>query len=677
VTIADPSVGIEQTFEAGQPSEGSWIDPAVGTSRTRRTYGFGTFMMAGAAYLVLSIGVWWNVWSSHPTSTTTCGCGDTSLFTWFLDWPAYALSHGLNPLYSTSLFHPGGINLLSNTSEVAIGVILAPVTWIFGPVATLNVALTLSPVLSALAMFVLLRRWVSWQPAAFLGGLFYGFSPLVLVYLGDAHLMVGMAMVPPLVVLCLDELLLRQRRGAITTGACLGLLVVLQFFLGTEVLAITAIGVAIGVVVLVLSAAARHPAELRQRSHHALVGLGAAGAVAVVLLAYPIAFALAGPAHLSGEIWPGYITGFGGVTWKGLLLPTAVSPSLTNFNHQLGGYEGETLSSQYFGLGALVVLVTGALIWRRDRRIWFFGVIAILSIPLALGLENDFWVPWRVLVKLPLIQNIIPNRFLIVTSLAVAVMLGVIIDHAHAAVVRKGGPSREASALAPRRARSSRVRWAAAAVGLGVAAIALLPPAVYLSQQLPLTTQAVELPDWFRTVGMHPGGHQVLLVYPAPFAIQQSAMTWQALDHMSFAMAGGGGPGSAYARAGSERAGQKVIAVNSLGFGNHVKDRSDILAARHALEGWGVTTVVIPDQPSLSPYQQVKSVPSAVALMTAAIGVPPLHQAHAWVWTGVDRAGPPVVPSVAMYQHCLGGLDGKGAATSSIPSCILDPGGAR
>jgi len=51
-------------------------------------------------------GVWWNVWSQHPTSTTTCGCGDTSLFTWFLAWPAYAIAHGLDPLYSTAMFHP-------------------------------------------------------------------------------------------------------------------------------------------------------------------------------------------------------------------------------------------------------------------------------------------------------------------------------------------------------------------------------------------------------------------------------------------------------------------------------------------------------------------------------------------------------------------------------------------
>ncbi len=127
-------------------------------------------LLAGGAYLALAVLVWWNVWSSHPAGTTTCGCGDTSLMTWFLAWPAHAISHGLSPLFSTDLFHPGGVNLLANTAEVGLGVLLAPVTWLSGPIASLNVALTLSPALSALAMFVLLRRWVSWWPAAFVGG---------------------------------------------------------------------------------------------------------------------------------------------------------------------------------------------------------------------------------------------------------------------------------------------------------------------------------------------------------------------------------------------------------------------------------------------------------------------------------------------------------------------------
>ena len=62
-------------------------------------------------------------------------------------------------------------------------------------------------------MFWLLRRWVRWTPAAFVGGLVFGFSPFVFVNLAGGHLMTGVLVLVPLMVACLDELLIRQRGG--------------------------------------------------------------------------------------------------------------------------------------------------------------------------------------------------------------------------------------------------------------------------------------------------------------------------------------------------------------------------------------------------------------------------------------------------------------------------------
>jgi hypothetical protein len=238
------------------------VDPA--SPREGRAPHRGRVLASAAlAYLALALAVWWNVWSSHPTSTTTCGCGDSALFLWFFAWPAHALAHGLDPLYSTAMSHPGGVNLLANTSELALGVVLAPVTWLFGPVASMNVALTLAPALSALAMFVLARRWVAWSPAAFAAGLLYGFSPLVLVSLSDAHLMLGWAAVPPLVVACIDELLFGRRRGPVAVGIVLGLLFVVQFFVGTEILLLLGIAGAAAAVLLLLGYGLGHLDAMR------------------------------------------------------------------------------------------------------------------------------------------------------------------------------------------------------------------------------------------------------------------------------------------------------------------------------------------------------------------------------------------------------------------------------
>jgi len=107
--------------------------------------------LAGVLYLGLAIALWSGVWLHHPTTTSTCGCGDTSLLTWFMAWPAYALTHGQSLFFSTRALHPQGINLPANTSFLAISLPLTPVTWAFGPVASLNVAATLAPAADAMA----------------------------------------------------------------------------------------------------------------------------------------------------------------------------------------------------------------------------------------------------------------------------------------------------------------------------------------------------------------------------------------------------------------------------------------------------------------------------------------------------------------------------------------------
>lgn len=182
---------------------------------------------------------------------------------------------------------------------------MAPVTWLFGPVVAVNVILTASPVLSALAMFALVRRWVSWMPAACLAGLFYGFSPFVVNNLGVAHVDFVMIAIPPLVVLCLDELLIRQQRRPAVVGIIMGLLISAQFFVGVEILTLMIIEAAIGIVMIVVYTAVRNPTTLRKHAGHAATGGVAAILTAAVLLALPAWFALAGPAHFSPVTHPG------------------------------------------------------------------------------------------------------------------------------------------------------------------------------------------------------------------------------------------------------------------------------------------------------------------------------------------------------------------------------------
>ncbi len=623
---------------------------------------------AAGAYLVLSVALWRGVWTSHPTSTTTCGCGDSSLFTWFLAWPAYALSHGLNPFFSTYLFHPAGVNLLANTGEAGLGIVLAPVTWLAGPVATLNVALTLAPALSALTMYVLCRRWTAWWPAAFAAGLLYGFSPFVLVSLSDAHLMLGFAPVPPLVVLCLDELLVRQRWRPATTGLTLGLLALVQFLVGTETLVLVGLSAGFGLV-LVLVHGLRHRELLAARWPYAARGAAWAAGSSAVLLAWPAWFALAGPAHFSGGIWgPGDPLSYGGTTPGRFVWPYPASAATTALTHRFGGYQAPSLSGQYLGIGLVVVLAAGLVVFRRDLRLWLFGAVGVAAALWSRGLAFHGWTPWRVVVRLPLMENVVPSRFVLVVYLCAAVMLAAVVDHTRAAVLGRTGGTR--SGPAPGRAR-----WPADLAALAVTAVALVPIGAYFAPGLPLTVVPVRLPLWFRTVAPRLPTGQVLLAFPPPFAYRQSAMTWQAVNGMHWAQAGGGGPGSLLSRAGAERAGQAVLASVAFSDVGQTVTPAEVAAVRWALAGWGVTRAVVPDPGPLPEYDRVHAVRSIVVLLTAATGQAPVHQAGAWVWTDLGRAGPPVVPTAADLARCSAGpADGPPASLAASAACVLAAG---
>ena len=671
MTVVERGVGAAAAAEPPESGLPEGDDQLEAAGRASGVRGWRSLVAGASAYLVLAVALWWNVWSSHPTSTTTCGCGDTSLFTWFLEWPAFALSHGLDPLYSTYLFHPTGINLLSNTAVVGLGIVLAPVTWAFGPVATLNVTLTLSPLLSSLAMYMLLRRWVSWAPAAFVGGLLYGFSPFVVISLTDAHLMLGFAPVPPLLVLCLDELLVRQRWRAWVTGLAIGALALVQFSVGTEVLVLTAIAGAVGCALVVGRGLVR--GECRgPRAAYALRAVCAALVGSAVLLAYPAWFALAGPGHLSGPVWgPGGYLSFGGNALGLFVHPMVPSDQATALTHRLGGYQAPTRSDQYFGWGLVAVLAAGIVLWWRDLRLWLFGTVGVLAVFLSVGLVPHRWTLWRLVVHAPLMGNIIPSRFGLIVYLCAAVMLGVVCDHTYRWVVSGslGGEGGTRGTPASRRRR-----LAGSVVAVAVAAVALVPIVAYFADGLPLTVTAVRPPLWFRTVAARLPDHQVLLVFP--FAFRQSNMTWQAVDHMSFAMVGGGGPNSIPSRAGTEQEGEKVLADISLAGGPQAIMPAEVAAVRNALDGWGVTDAVLPDPRRLPEYEQVPEARAVVVLMTAATGQAPNYVAGAWVWSGIDHAGPPSTLGAAELTRCATGpADGMVTSMEASAACALAPSG--
>lgn len=599
---------------------------------------------------MLSLALWWHVWA-HPATVTTCACGDGALTVWVLAWPAHALAHGENPFFSSMLFHPHGIDMAPNS--LGLGTVLAPVTWLAGPVATVNVVDALGPLLSALAMAWLLRRWVRPAPAA-LGGLLYGFSPFVLTELALAHPNFGFAAVPPLVVGVLDDLVTGRGR-AWRRGAVLGLLVVAEFFVSVEVLALV---VLLAVPALAVAVVAARSGEgwpaVAERAARVGRGLLAAAGVAGVLLAYPLWAFFAGPAHLAGRAWPDSPAGTVGATVTSFVSGRLAAP-LVAVMHVFGGYQGPALPDPTFvGAGVVAVVVAGLVVWRRSGLLWLFAAVGAVAAALSLGVGSGGWHPWRLLVHLPVLVNVVPVNLASVTDLCAAVCVALVVDRAMAA--------------------SSRWHFPPLGVAAVLSAVTLVPLLVNLWPNLPVTVRPTTPPRWFADAATHlPPGH-VVLPYPAAFGGIQSSMAWLAVGGMRFSMPGGGGPGVVPSRAGVERPGYELLARASYPLDAPPPVTASTLAAmRAALAGWHVDTVVVPDATGLPSYDRGRPVPYAVGLFTALTGRPPVPQDGAWVWRGTAVVAAEAAGRVdpARAARCLAHPP---AAPLDASRCVLGSG---
>lgn len=653
--------------------------------RARRAW---PVVMAAASYLALSVGVLWHVWAASPAAVMTCPCTDAGRTAWYLAWTAHALVHGQPPWYSTALFHPRGFSTLVDTSVPALGFVVAPLTLVAGPVVSMNVLSTLTPVAGALAMWWALGRVGLGHPARWLGGLWFGFSPFVLVQLAFGWLDLAFVVLVPLAAVAAVAAVRpgpHQRRA----GAALGLLVVAEFFVSSELCLLLVVSLGLAFLGAAAAAVVRDRTAAAERARRALPGLGVAVGVAAVLLAVPVWYFLAGPGHLSGTVWSNAVPGDLGnapanfVSARGQWGPVSAS-QLVHLARVLGGYAGPPLPAPAdLGVGMLVVWAAALWRWRRDARLWGVTALAVVTAVLSLRAGPTHWSPWALVEHLPVLDNVVQARLAVVVDLCAAAVLAVVVDrlatgrHDVRSAPDPWGaaadqPVRRPGSSAPRTGAGRR-RLRAATAG-ACALVAVVPVAVALAPNLPLAVQPVRVPAWFTGPGRALPDGAVVLPYPFPTADTQSALLWQALAGFRFAMPGGAGPAGTVARA--RLAGFAVLRAASLPTGPPpVPDRAALDAVRRALRRWGVTTVVVPDGVSLARYDRGRGDAYGVAFLTAVLGAAPRADDGAWVWTLGSALAPPVPTTSSALAACAE-LAGNGGATVAgrgtiVARCVL------
>ncbi|MEV6525117.1 hypothetical protein AB0M43_24490 [Longispora sp. NPDC051575] len=442
----------------------------------------------------------------HATNGT-----DQSFFQWMLSHAAYAVTHGVNPMHDSMMNVPDGVNLMANTSVLALAIPLIPVTLLFGPAVSYLVMLTLAFVLTSCSWYWLLSRHVvTSRLAAFLGAALCGFGPGMMSQ-GNGHPnLVAQFLIP---VILWAALRLRHT-GPLRGGAVLGLLVVWQAFINEEVLFLSAIG--LGLYVLAYAALDRDAARAAWKPMAA--GLGVAFVVAGALLAYPLWYQFFG--------WQSYRSLPLGVEHYGADLASFASFSRLSLlgdpvvANRLAPNASE--ENTFFGWPLLVaVVVAVAWMWREHRvkALALVGVVLSLCAlgPRVMSYAQDTGIPgpWRLLARLPLFDTVVPVRI----GLFVLPVVGIL------------------TALAVQRlldvtAERPNVRRVAF-IGVAVVLVPLLP--------VPLPATHAPVPKFIASGAYEPyvTGGRSMVTLPPPHAGDATVMRWSASRNLDFPVAAG------------------------------------------------------------------------------------------------------------------------------------------
>jgi hypothetical protein len=439
----------------------------------------------------------------HP-GRALVGTGlDPQIFVWSFAWWPHALGAGENPLFSHAVYAPDGINLAWATTVPLLAVAFSPLTIAFGPSVAYNVASLLMPALAAWTAYLLCRHLTGSVWASLAGGYLFGFSSYILgQQLGHLHL--TSVFLVPLVALVVVRFVQGELDGPALTWR-LGVLLGLQLWIGTEVSLTLALALATAGVLAFWLVPGVRP-RLRALLRPVAAAYGVACLLASPLLVY--AFVDFYPdsinvpsrfnADLVNVVVPTQLIALGGSWLAGL------SSRFPSSDIERGAY---------LGLPVLVIVAWFAIRGRRLPATRF--LVASLVAPLLLSLGTALVVggrrvtplPWDLVARLPLLNNVLPVRFAVFTTLAAAVIV----------------------ALWASSTRS------AAAILLPALAILSLVPAVWRADYRLLPER------WsFFSEGLYrlciPKGETVAIF---PFGFWGSSMLWQAESDFWFDQAGG------------------------------------------------------------------------------------------------------------------------------------------
>jgi len=128
-------------------------------------------------------------WSLHPATRVVVDNPDTHLFLWTLGWDAHALVTDPLSIFNANIYHPNANTLAYSENLIGTAFFAAPIIWLTGDlVLALNLVSLLSCALCGIGAYVLGRRLGLGVAAATLAGLIFAFAPTRFYRMSQMHL---------------------------------------------------------------------------------------------------------------------------------------------------------------------------------------------------------------------------------------------------------------------------------------------------------------------------------------------------------------------------------------------------------------------------------------------------------------------------------------------------------
>ncbi|WP_434742927.1 hypothetical protein [Micromonospora sp. SH-82] len=392
------------------------------------------------------------LWPDPGRRVLALNPADQALYEWFLAVDARALLGDFG-LVTDKLNAPYGVNLMANTSVVALGVVFAPVTLLFGAPVTFALLAAGGLAGTAIAWYLLFVRVLrARRLAAGIGAAVAGFGP-GMVSQTNSHLHMTVQWLIPVLVWLVVRLLRAadpgpdgparrpggpDRRRLVTSALGLAAVVSTQIFVGEEVLFLTALVL----VVMTVTYAASDRALLRRALPGFAGGLLVAAGLSLLVVGYPLWVQFAGPLGVADGIFSPYhfsadLAGW----WTHSPLSVAGGPEadrLTTGPAEYNTFLGWPLLAA--GTAATVWLLVGSRTPERvgQRRLVLACLVAaVVMAALSLGPtvvvdgeRTGIPGPYRLLAGLPVVDGALPMRFALAVLPLLATVATLAVDRA-------------------------------------------------------------------------------------------------------------------------------------------------------------------------------------------------------------------------------------------------------